>query len=533
MEQLPRAWDADNDTNAPGHRQHNSLLASAFRYASHGPDTPAPAHDVSRRASFHLDFLIVGGGIAGLAAAYALAASGHRVRVLEQARGLKRRPGGVRLPPNATRILSYWGVEKEIAQKASTIPSTSILDIRVAHGYHGRGNTDLWGFVWLKVKTGKSIGRSAWQRDLIEELGAEYLTMNHADLVEILHRLASSAGARVTFGAVVESVEPAPEDPLENSTSTSIAGPSSCTLRPSVRLKTGEILHADVIIGADGPRSIVRRVVTEEPEPEAISTGLSVYTGSVPMSEIRKHPSLRQLAEGWLVWVGQGRVVLGYPVRRHQEFAIHVCWEDHNKPAPASRQGAVDSWDPTTSLSSIRYKEGQMDPRLRFLLDKAGSVSRQSYVVFPRLESWVDESESVVLIGEAAHPQGPGRTYSCSLALEDAAILGTLFSRLRSRDLVPTLLYAFQDLHKGRVDAVTDMEIENAEVALSNPQRIRDGLVRWSALAADEPEPPAESDPTDAELAVISEVWGYFAIDAADEWWVEWGLLRERSHVQR
>lgn len=76
----------------------------------------------------HSQLAVSPSGIAGLAAAYALAASGHRVRVLEQARGLKRCPGGVRLPPNATKILSYWGVGKEIAQKASTIPSSSILD---------------------------------------------------------------------------------------------------------------------------------------------------------------------------------------------------------------------------------------------------------------------------------------------------------------------------------------------------------------------------------------------------------------------
>ncbi len=135
--------------------------------------------------------------------------------------------------------------------------------------------------------------------------------VQHADLLEILHRLALSAGARVTFGALVESVEPAPEAPPENATSTSIAGPSTCTLRPSVRLKTGEILHADVIVGADGLRSIVRRAVTGEPEPEATSTGLRVYTGSVPMSDIRKHAPLRQLADGWLYWVGEGRAVLG------------------------------------------------------------------------------------------------------------------------------------------------------------------------------------------------------------------------------
>jgi salicylate hydroxylase len=73
------------------------------------------------------------------------------------------------------------------------------------------------------------------------------------------------------------------------------------------------------------------------------------------------------------------------------------------------------------------------------------------------------------------------------------------------------------------------IEEHNVDVACSGPSRIRDGLVRFNAVPADEPDPPAGSGPTEAELAEIAEVWGYFAIDAADEWWVEWGLLRERS----
>lgn len=37
----------------------------------------------------------------------------------------------------------------------------------------------------------------------------------------------------------------------------------------------------------------------------------------------------------------------------------------------------------------------------------------------------------------------------------------------------------------------------------------------------------------DSELASawgdIGAVWGYNAIEAADDWWVQWGLLRERA----
>ena len=145
---------------------------------------------------------------------------------------------------------------------------------------------------------------------------AKFHDGQHADLLDVLFRLASSAGARVNFGVTVESVEPARETPPETGTiGTPIAGPASRTLRPTVRLKTGETLNGDVIIGADGLRSVVRRVVTEEDEePEVTSIGLSVYTGSVPMTKVRKYAPLKRLTDvGWSIWLGDGpgRVVLG------------------------------------------------------------------------------------------------------------------------------------------------------------------------------------------------------------------------------
>jgi len=77
------------------------------------------------------------------------------------------------------------------------------------------------------------------------------------------------------------------------------------------------------------------------------------------------------------------------------------------------------------------------------------------------------------------------------------------------------------------------LEQQNAEVAFSSPPRIHDSVVRWIPLPADAPDPPPGSGPTDDELAEMAEVWGYYAIDAAEEWWVEWGMLRERSQVKK
>jgi len=115
--------------------------------------------------------------------------------------------------------------------------------------------------------------------------------------------------------------------------------------------------------------------------------------------------------------------------------------------------------------------------------------------------------------------------------VEDAAVLGALFSRLRSADQVASLLYAYQDLRKGRADTLVAIEEHNVDVAILGSPRIRGGLVRFNAIPTGSPSPPPGSGPSEAELAEIVEIWSYYAIDAADEWWVEWGLLRERSQL--
>jgi hypothetical protein len=43
--------------------------------------------------------------------------------------------------------------------------------------------------------------------------------------------------------------------------------------------------------------------------------------------------------------------------------------------------------------------------RLRYLLDNVGPVSRHTWDDIPSPETWVDDSESIILLGEAAHPQ--------------------------------------------------------------------------------------------------------------------------------
>lgn len=133
------------DLGGPSRHQHLSSSESVV-HTSHNIELVSPTHETSKQARLCLDFIIVGGGsshasytmslttntttsgISGLATAYALAVSGHRVQVFEQACSLSYQPGGVHLPPNATRILTHWGIGEELIAKAATTKSSSIID---------------------------------------------------------------------------------------------------------------------------------------------------------------------------------------------------------------------------------------------------------------------------------------------------------------------------------------------------------------------------------------------------------------------
>ncbi len=98
----------------------------------------------------------------------------------------------------------------------------------------------------------------------------------HKDIIDILYKLATEAGATVEFHKEVASVEPGTEE--DN--------------KPSVTLVTGEVLTADVIVGADGCKSLVREVVLEE-EDCAEPGGMTLYSGVIDAEDMDKDPDLK------------------------------------------------------------------------------------------------------------------------------------------------------------------------------------------------------------------------------------------------
>jgi len=414
-----------------------------------------------------------------LAVACALCKGGHKVRVLEKLPALGTPCGGLRVPPNMSKILKKWAGGEELAK-------TSVLNLATP---------------WWDLHTGEHFGDAHWKPAVMHETGGEFLLMKHEDVHRLLYRLAVAEGAKVDFGVVVAEVTPG--DP-----------------RPSVTLSTGEVIEADIIIGADGPLSKIRKIVNEdgEDESELNPSGYTMFGAAIPAAELMKDPEIGQFVQAnkWAVFMGNNRSLTMHPIRSKKELAIQMWWPDED--AGPTPDDARESWYDTVPTSSIKFDKCcsiiQRIMKLTPHLYRSRWMKREDQV-----EEWIDESGRIILIGEAAHPWHPNGTYGPAIVLEDALVLGTLFKHLSSWDQVPTFLNAYQEIRQARTTFVNKLDCSNSAYMRLPPGPERDA--RNATMSA--PRDDWDDGGLKNEFEGLVGLFGYDAEDAAEEWWVTWG----------
>ena len=114
------------------------------------------------------------------------------------------------------------------------------------------------------------------------------------------------------------------------------------------------------------------------------------------------------------------------------------------------------------------------------------------------------------------------------MAVEDAVVLGALFSHLRTFDQIPSFLSAYQELRQRRCGLVFAADIGNAKMVAmpDGPMaQARDDDMRRRKDEWDE-------GTLKAQFEEIAEIFLYDAYDAAAEWWVNWGRFSETAREQ-
>ncbi|KAJ7661739.1 hypothetical protein B0H17DRAFT_1212139 [Mycena rosella] len=445
-----------------------------------------------------LTFIIVGASVAGLASAIALKASGHNALILEKESHLGGTdPGGcARVPPNGCKVLFDWGLEAQMRAKAAVNVATSV------YKYDGATTSerDLFGI-------------NRWNPEFLSEARGEFLQFRHQDLLRILYDQAtkpsqdgSIAQVTVLFGAEIVNVD--------------------CK-NYSVTLLSGHIHTGDAIIGADGASGVVRRKLLEEervdPDNCDVPTGMAIYGTIIPRALVVQDPDLASFYEySTTLQLGSNRGAVTTSMGTEGDIMFWVY-------TPVIGQDDTRTQELDMKMTAVL---GPCDPQLRKLAELAPPASCVEIQDHYELESWVSQSGRVLVLGDAAHPFVPASMHTNSIAIEDGAFIGKIFSHTRNPDRIPEFFHAFEEHRRDRCHRIQDIQkqyITFITLPDGEMQIERDATLRANAAAGLNvmgPNPDSEEN----NWQMITEtrmIFSYDPADDADEWWMSWGRFRE------
>ena len=342
-----------------------------------------------------LRIMVVGGGVGGLTLALALRQRGLDAEVFEQAAEMAEIGAAVALSANATRELRRLGVLDEV-MAASTEP------------------TEL---IYRNWRDGRRIAAHPVHDGLRyqERFGAPYCGIHRADLQRVLS--GALAGAGLHLGHRLSSIEDR-------------GGAMGLTFA------NGRTYEADLVVGADGVRSMVRRYVANG-EGTAYS-GTSAFRGIVPTARLPLLPDPHAIQ----FWMGPGAHLLHY--------AIGGRGEDVNYFAVVEGPGA---W-PREGGSTVELEPGEAlaafegwHPAVTEMLAATEHTVRWGLFVVPYLLRW--HRGRAVLLGDAAHAMVPHHGQGANTTIEDAVTLAELLPGA-GPDGLEAVLRRYQALRRAR-----------------------------------------------------------------------------------
>ena len=115
------------------------------------------------------------------------------------------------------------------------------------------------------------------------------------------------------------------------------------------------------------------------------------------------------------------------------------------------------------------------------------------------------------------------------MCMEDAAVLGKLFSHLKSEDQIANILWGFQDVRQERCRMALQRELQRAELFTLQKgpeQEMRDDNLRQMGNNFESAGEAFYSLHSREEPRVL---FAYDCEDQGEEWWQSWGILRERA----
>lgn len=315
--------------------------------------------------------IVVGGGFAGLTAATALALRGWNVTLYERGSEVRAVGSALALSENGLSVLEAIGAYDQATQGAFPLQFRETRD-----------------------GANRLVSRYDWKTEN-KQLRMFFLLRSRA--INAIANAARSAGVEISLGKAANSADS----------------------RGAVTLASGEVVSADLVVGADGANSAIRNSL------------------SIPWQR-RLHPegSIRLLINrasdvGWdnglfiEYWSGIRRAML-VPCSEDQLYLALIAREEDLQ----ARQVPIDVKAWSASFPHLAPYVARLGPQERWSWDQYQTL---------RMHSWC--SGRVALLGDAAHAMSPNFGQGAALAMVNAL---TLAAAVDQAGDVPTALVNWQ-----------------------------------------------------------------------------------------
>jgi salicylate hydroxylase len=248
--------------------------------------------------------------------------------------------------------------------------------------------------------------------------------------------------------------------------STTIEEVLSFSPRPSLRARPRNAdsftIEADVILAADGVKSVVRPQMLQELgfDAQIEDTGQSAYRIMLKREEMQHDHELLQLLENDTVtrWIGEKRHIIAYPVSGKSIYNMSTAQPDTNFAIAPSA-----TYTTRGSKSSMLAIYADFCPKVQRLLNLVPDqeVCEWKLRVHAPLPTWVHGS--IALVGDACHPTLPHLAQGAAQAIEDAAVLGVVLARMPNQTAlsINKALRVYERLRKQRAETLVDLAAAN------------------------------------------------------------------------
>ena len=310
------------------------------------------------------DVIVVGGGIGGLSAAFALTRKGLNVRVLERSAEFSEVGAGIQIAPNCTRILNSYGLLGE-AKALGVLPASMLM----------------------KDALDGTVLTSLDLKDMERRYGTPYMVIHRSDLHGLFLKACQNAGVDLRTSQHVTGYENTPDG-------------------ARVRLADGTAGAARLVVAADGLHSVARgQLVGDEP----VNSAYVAYRGAVPMEKAREN----NISESdVVVYVGPGCHFVQYPLRGGDLFNQVAVFESPRARAGEEDWGTPDELDAAFARTTENVQKGL--PLM--WRDRCWRMFDRDPIM-----TWV--YGRIALLGDAAHPPLQYIAQGAIMAIEDGYVL--------------------------------------------------------------------------------------------------------------